>query len=171
VAELEEDIEALAEAVRNDTDGYQPPEELIADPAPVPAKNLAAQIGEMTMGQKLKLALRGNRETRGLLMRETSTIIQRFLIENPRLTEDEVVSITKSRIMVTEILARIAKNREWAGNYQIRYALVTNPRTPIALAMGFVPTLQDRDLRMLAKSHNVPSAVVSTARRILMSRP
>jgi hypothetical protein len=171
VSDLEEDVEALAEAVRNDTDGYTPPEDMTAEPAPVPAKNLAALIGEMTMGQKLKLALRGNRETRAILMRETSTIIQRFLIENPRLTEDEIVNIAKSRIIVTEILARIAKNREWAANYQIRHALVTNPRTPIALAMNFVPTLQDRDLRMLAKSHNVPSAVVSTARRILMSRP
>lgn len=170
MAELEEDIDAIAEAVRNDQDGYTPPDELIDEPAPITAKNLSAQIAEMSMGQKLKLALRGNREARAILMRDTSVMIQRFLLENPRLTEDEVVSIAKSRIMVSEVLAKIAKNREWMGNYQVRLALVCNPRTPLALSLSFVPMLQERDLRMLAKSHNVPSAVVSTARRIVAGK-
>ena len=115
--------------------------------------------------------LRGNRETRTVLIRDTSVMVQRFLIENPRLTEDEVATIAKSRNIVSEILGRIAKNREWMRNYLVRQALVGNPRTPIGIAVGLVATLQERDQRMLAKSHNVPSAVTSTARRILMSKP
>ena len=171
MSDLEEDIEAIAEAVRNDEDGFTPPEAMIVEPTPELTKNLAALIGEMSMGQKLKLALRGNRETRMILMRDTSVMIQRFLLENPRLTEDEIVNIAKSRIIVSEVLAKIAKNREWVRIYQVRLALTTNPRTPIGIAVGFVPTLQDRDLRLLAKSHNVPSAVTSVARRIMMSKP
>jgi hypothetical protein len=170
VPDEEYDIEAIAEAVRTDQDGYTPPEEMTAEPAPVPALNLAAQIAQLTMPQKLKLALRGNREARAILMRDSSIMVQRFLIENPRLTEDEVVSICKSRTIDSEILSKVAKRREWMRNYQVRHALVTNPRTLTGLAVGLVATLQDRDLRMLTKSHNVPSAVVATARRIVMGR-
>lgn len=170
MAHIDEDIEALAESVRNDEDGYTPPDELIAEPAPESAKNLAAQIAEMSMGQKLKLALRGNREARAILMRDTSTMVQRFLIENPRLTDDEIVSIAKSRIIVSEILGRIAKNREWASIYLVRVALVQNPRTPLPIALGMVPTLQDRDLRLLGKSKGVPTAVSQAARRLMMTR-
>lgn len=169
--DVEEDLEAIAAAVRKDEDGYTPPDEMIAEPSPVTAMNLAARISLMSIPQKLKLALRGNRETRAILIRDTSVMVQRFLLENPRLTEDEVVSIAKSHTIVSEILGRIAKNREWMGNYLVRHALVGNPRTPIGIAVGLVKTLQERDQRMLAKSHNVPTAVVSTARRILMSKP
>lgn len=170
MADLDEDIEGIAEAVRTDQDGYTPPEEMTAEPSPADAKNLAAQIADMTMGQKLKLALRGNREARAILMRDTSTMVQRFLLENPRLTDDEIVSIAKSRIIVSEILGRIAKNREWANIYLVRVALVQNPRTPLPIALTMVPTLQDRDLRLLAKSKSVPSAVAASARRLMMTR-
>jgi hypothetical protein len=170
VADLEDDIEAIAEAVRNDEDGFTPPDELTAEPSPLSAQNLAAQIAQMTMGQKLKLALRGNREARAILMRDTSTMVQRFLIENPRLTDDEIVSIAKSRTIVSEILARIAKNREWSTIYLVRLALVQNPRTPLPMSLTMVPTLQDRDLRLLAKSKSIPGAVAAAARRLMITR-
>jgi hypothetical protein len=170
VADFEEEFAAIADAVRNDTDGFTPPQELITEPAPEPAQNLAAKIGQMTVAQKLKLALRGNRETRAILMRDTSVMVQRFLIENPRLTDDEIVSIAKSRIVVSEILTKLSRNREWMRNYLVRHALVQNPRTPSAIAVGLVPTLQERDQRLLAKSHSVPSVVAGAARRILMGK-
>ena len=166
----EEDFAAIEDAVRNDTDGYTPPEEMITEPAPEPAQNLAAKIGQMSIAQKLKLALRGNREARAILMRDTSVMVQRFLIENPRLTEDEVVSIAKSRIIVSEVLTKVARNREWMRNYLVRHALVANPRTPAGIAVGLVATLQERDQRLLAKSHSVPAVVATTARRLLMGK-
>lgn len=166
----EEDIEAIAEAVRNDEDGYTVPEEMVVEPSPVTAMNLASRISLMTIPQRLKLALRGNREVRMILMRDTSVMIQRFLVENPRLTEDEIVSIAKTRTMVSEVLARIARNREWMRNSLVRLALVNNPRTPIGIAVAIVPTLQERDQRLLAKSHSVQTAVAATARRILMGK-
>jgi hypothetical protein len=166
----EENIEAIAEAVLRDQDGYDPPAELTHEPAPPAAKNLAAEIAAMKMGQKLKLALRGNREVRGLLSREHSVMIQRFLIENPRLTEEVIIAMAKSRTVDGEILARISKRQEWVRNYQVRLALVTNPKTPMAVAIRFVSGLLDRDIRLLAKSRNVPSAVSVAARRIVQGR-
>lgn len=169
--EVDEALEAIAEAVRNDEDGYIPPEEMTAEPAPVTALNLAAQISLMTIPQRLKLALRGNREARAILMRDTSVMVQRFLIENPRLSEDEIVNIAKTRTMVSEVLGRIARNREWMRNYLVRLALVNNPRTPVGISVSIVPSLQERDQRMLAKSHSVQSIVATTARRILVGKP
>ena len=56
-------------------------------------------------------------------------------------------------------------------NYQIRLALAGNPKTPLVIALKQVSTLDDRDLRTIAKSKNVPQAVGAQARRILMTRP
>lgn len=165
----EEELEAIARAVANNEDGYEPPAHLIQEPAP-PSRNLAAEIAAMRMGQKLKLALRGNRDVRAVLMRDPSAMVQRFLIENPRLTEEEVIAMAKSRTVDAEILGRIAKRQDWLRNYQVRLSLVTNPKTPQAVAMRFVSGLLERDIRMLAKSRNVPSAVTTAARRIVQGR-
>ena len=166
----EEDLEAVVQAVLRDEDGYAPPAELVNEPAPPLSKNLAAEIAAMKMGKKLKLALRGNREVRGILVREHSPMILRLLIQNPRLTEEEVIAIAKSRTVDAEILASVSKRNEWIRNYQVRLALVTNPKTPLGVAMRFVASLLDRDIRLLAKSRNVSGGVVSAARRIVDGR-
>ena len=54
-------------------------------------------------------------------------------------------------------------------NYQIRLALTTNPKTPVVISMRQVPTLSERDIRLLAKSKNVPQAVASQCRRIMFT--
>ena len=170
----EEDIEAIAEVVLRGEDDYVLPEELVEEPvepvAQPPDRNLAAQIREMGVGQRLKLALRGNREARQILMRDTNRIIQRFLIQNPRLTDDEVIMIAKNRNFDREILARIGSKKEWARNYQVRLALVTNPKTPLNVAIGFVSTLLERDIRLLAKNKNIPAAVTGKAKRLIQER-
>jgi hypothetical protein len=38
------------------------------------------------------------------------------------------------------------------------------------LALRFVPTLHPRDLRQLAKSKNVPSAICGMAKRLVIDR-
>ena len=49
-------------------------------------------------------------------------------------------------------------------------ALATNPKTPQGMAMKYVNYLQDKDLRMLMKSKDVPSNVSAHARRILTKK-
>ena len=51
-----------------------------------------------------------------------------------------------------EALRVIAENREWVRNYQVRLALITNPKTPLPIALRHVPSLDERDVRMLSRS-------------------
>ncbi|MFN8642481.1 MAG: hypothetical protein U0802_12830 [Candidatus Binatia bacterium] len=52
----------------------------------------------------------------------------------------------------------------------MKLALATNPKTPLPLAVRLVPSLLPRDLRNLAKSKNVPSAVNGLAKRLVIER-
>ena len=61
----------------------------------------------------------------------------------------------------------IAMNKDVTRNYKVKHALATNPKTPNAIALKFVNYLQDKDLRNLMKSKDVPSVVSTHARRIL----
>ncbi|MBX3027114.1 hypothetical protein KF840_19605 [bacterium] len=165
-------LEALAEDIQQDRDTIVVPQDLVEELPPEKkiSRNLAAEIQQMTVGERLKLALKGNRDARMILIRDSSRVVQRFVLQNPRITEEEVVALAKNRSIDRELLDQICRRKEWLGNYQIKLALATNPKTPLALAVRLVPSLLPRDLRGLAKSKNVPSAVNGLAKRLVIER-
>lgn len=132
--------------------------------------NLYALIQTMTVMEKIKLARMGNKEARGLLVRDRNKIVAAAAMRSPKVTEQEVVSFAKARNVSDEVLRIIASNREWTRNYQVKLALATNPKCPQSWAMKFLNYLQDRDLRGIMRSKDVPSVVAHHARRILSKK-
>ena len=167
------DAEAIARAVEAGTDDIVVPAEMLVEEpeaaTPPLARSLYAQIINMGIGEKIKLALRGNRDARAILIRDAQKLIRRFVLQNPRVTDTEVIAVARNRSADEELLRIIFERREWMRNYQIRLALATNPKTPLVLALKQLTTLTDGDLRLLTKSKNVSATVASQARRILMT--
>ena len=109
-------------------------------------------------------------EARSLLVRDRNKVVAIAAVTSPKITENELVGIAKSRNVGDEVIRIIARNKDVTRNYQVKVALATNPKTPQATAMMFVNYLQDRELRSLMKSKDVPSAISMHARRILMRK-
>jgi hypothetical protein len=131
------------------------------------SSTLYAQLLTMGLNEKIKLALRGNKEARVLLARDASKTIRRYVLQNPRITEEEVVHVARDRQADEEMLRTIMNKREWMKLYQVRLGLVKNPRTPLANAIRILGTLIGRDVERIAKSRDVPQGVVAQARRVL----
>jgi len=168
----DDDLTELAEAIEQGRDTIEVPEALLEEHPPEQqvAKSLQAELQGMRVGERLKLALKGNRDVRTLLIRDANRMVQRFVLLNPRITDEEVLAIAKNRSVDREVLETVCRKKEWVSNYQVRLALATNPKTPLGVAVRFVPTLLPRDLRTLAKSKNVPAAICSMAKRLVIER-
>jgi hypothetical protein len=166
------DIEALAEQIRLGQDEIQLPDDLLRELGldTAQARNMFALIQQMSIGERLKLALKGGRDARAILIRDSNRLVQRFVMQNPRLTEDEVLAMCRNRNIDSDVLRIVGDNREWTKSYQVRMGLASNAKTPLAIALSFVQGLVEKDIRLLAKSRNVSSAVASKARRILVER-
>ena len=132
--------------------------------------NLYALIQQMNIVQKVKLARLGNKEARGLLVRDRNKVVAVAAATSPKLTGNEVVGFAQSRNVCDEVLRLISNNRHWTRNYKVKLSLATNPKTPQPTAMKFVNFLQDSDLRSIVKSKDVPTAISTHARRILMKK-
>ncbi len=132
--------------------------------------NLFSAIQKMSVMQKIKLARVGGKEARMLLIRDRNKIVSTSVIQSPKITETEVVTIAKSRNVSDEILRLISNNRDWTKSYQIKSALATNPKCPQPVAIKFLNYLPERDLRTIMKSKDVPSAISAHARRILQKK-
>ncbi len=172
----DEALLALAQEIQEGRDAIELPRDLVEEPlAKAPAepqvlqKNLQARILMMKTGEKLKLALVGHRDARTILMRDGLFIVKKFVMMNPRISDDEVTAVAKNRHVERELIDMIVRRKEWMANYQIRLALVTNPKTPVTIALKQLNSLMTRDLRNLAKSKNVPAAVNSAAKRMILT--
>jgi len=128
---------------------------------------LYQKIQMMTVSQKIKLALLGNKEARSVLIRDSNRVVVESVIKSPRITDGEIISITNSRNTSEDILRMIAANREWQKNYRIRQALASNPKTPVPIALKLLETLSKQDLKNLSKSKNISTVVATTAKRLL----
>jgi hypothetical protein len=125
---------------------------------------------EMTVSEKIKLALTGDKEWRMLLIKDINKLVSGSVIKNPRITEAEILLISKSHLNNDDILRDICINKDWTKNYQIKKSLVENHKTPLHFALRFLSGLTDKDLGVLAKSKNVSSVISTQARRMLLNK-
>jgi len=132
--------------------------------------NLFALVQKMNVMQKIKLARLGNKEARGLLIRDRNKIVAAGAIRSPKITENEVEGYAKARNISDEVLRIIASNREWTRNYSVKLGLATNPRCPVSMSLKFLNFFQDKDLKNIMKSKDVPSPIATHARRILQKK-
>jgi hypothetical protein len=124
----------------------------------------------MGVGDKIKMALTGDKEWRSLLIKDSNKLVNGAVVKNPRITEPEILTIAKSVIQNEEILRVICHNKEWIKNYEIRKALVLNNKTPLPVALRFMAFLTEKDLTGMSKSKNISSVLANQARRVLFGK-
>jgi hypothetical protein len=128
------------------------------------------RIMRMGVKDRVKLAMKGDREARNILIRDSNRMVSQAVVQNPRITENEIEKIAAMRTVSEDILRQIATNRNWARNYSIVHTLARNPRMPIGNVMTILTRLQLRDLAALAKNRNVSDAVRRQALRLSQAR-
>lgn len=139
-------------------------------PEAAPREALAVRIRKLAVPARVKLALTGGKEARQILARDHVKLVQQCVLYNPRISLEEVAAMAKNRSLHGELLRHIANQRDWVRQYQIRLALVLNPKTPLQVSLNLFSGIQERDVRLLAKSRNVPSVLQAQARRTLLRR-
>ncbi|HMT07980.1 MAG TPA: armadillo/beta-catenin-like repeat-containing protein [Pyrinomonadaceae bacterium] len=128
------------------------------------------RVMKMGVKDRVKLGMKGDREARNILIRDPNKLVSSAVINNPKITEQEVEMVATMKSVSEDILRQIAMNRQWGRSYTISLNLAKNPRTPLANSMTIMSKLQLRDLVGLSKDRNVPEAVRRHATRLLAAR-
>jgi hypothetical protein len=134
----------------------------------VPAErvSLIRRLMFMNARDRLKLAMKGDREARSILIRDSNRVVAAGVIHNPRIMDQEIENIAAMRNVSDEVLRLIAMNRAWARSYPIIHNLVRNPRSPIPTVIGILPRIHSKDLQHLSGNRNVSAAVRRQAQRL-----
>lgn len=134
------------------------------------ARPLFAQLADMTITAKIRRAMLGNSSERLLLIRDKNRLVSEAAARSPRMTENDAAQISASRAVSENVLRIIANSREFTRSYQVKLNLISNPLTPLTFTSRLMPHLRVADLKVLARSKNVPGAVSKAAKQTLMRR-
>jgi hypothetical protein len=153
---------------------HEPADEAAAA-APTPEQealrlNMTQRVLKMSVAQKIKLATLGNREARTLLLRDANRLVSLAAAQSPRITDGEILGLANSKTSSADVLRYIYESRDYTKIYSLRAALVRNPKVPLPTALKFLPTLQERDIKELARDRNVPATVQAQAKAWVMKR-
>ena len=127
-------------------------------------------IGSLKVPEKIQLALKGNKEARTLLLKDPNRQVFMAVVASPRLTDEEVDNMAQSKNMPDEVLRAMARNPAWVRRYSVTSGLVNNPKTPLAVSLGFLKNLRAKDLERLSKNKGVPAALRTTAFKMVLRK-
>jgi hypothetical protein len=146
--------------------------EAIADAEPDAAKRttLLQRIAKMNVAQRVQFAVKGGSEARRTLIRDTNKVVQRAVLQSPRLTDQEVEGFAAMSTLTDEILRLIANNRVFRKNYSVVRNLLNNAKTPLDVSLHMLPLLNAQDLKRLTTNKNIPETLRSTAIKLQRTR-
>jgi hypothetical protein len=122
-------------------------------------EQLIARLPQLPLGQKITLARRGPARVAGALLAEGHTHIAPIVLDNPYLTEAQILKALSREKLPGPVIPAIVQHRKWSLSYNIRLALIRHPAAPLATILSYLPQLTVSDLRELAAPGIVPESL------------
>jgi hypothetical protein len=136
---------------------------------------IIARLPQLPLGQRITLARRGPARVAGALIATGHAQVLELALDNPRLTETQVLKVLWHDKLPQVVVLTVANHRKWSQHYNVRLALVRNSSTPLAIVLSYLPQLTVVDLRVLAAPGIVPEnlrkyLLAEVHRRMLASK-
>jgi hypothetical protein len=141
-----------------------------AEPDAARRQTLIQRISKMTVAQRVQFAIKGGSEARRTLIRDGNKVVQRAVLQSPRLTDQEVEAFASMSSLTDEVLRLIAGNRAFRKNYVVVRNLINNPKTPLDVTLHMLPMLNAQDLKRLTLNKNIPETLRTTAFKLQRTR-
>lgn len=126
---------------------------------------------ELTVGERRTLARMPNRRAFEKLLVDPHPLVIGQLLENPRLTEDDVVRLVTRRPVRPEAITAIARSERWLKRPRVRLAILLNPGSPPDVAMPLLATCTRRELLEILHGTDTSKVLRATARELFARRP
>ena len=163
--QLQEILKTTLEAENAFADG-------VSDAETDPSKRvtLMQRLARMNVVARVQTALKGDKQERSALIRDPCKVVQRAVLQSPRISEKELEAFAAMSTLSEEVLRLIANNKRLRKNYAITHNLVFNAKTPLDISLHLLPNLTLPDLKALGMSRNVPDTLRKMAGRLLIQR-
>ncbi len=129
------------------------------------------RINQLPLGQKRMVARRGSARVAGALLTDPNVAVVALALENPFLTESQILKTLARATLPAENVAAIARHAKWSAHITVRLALVRHPRAPLDRILAFLPELTLSDLEDLLSLAHLPANLRQYLQHELAHRP
>jgi hypothetical protein len=143
--------------------------------SPVELRRLAeervlAKLLQLPLGQRLMLARRASARIASALIAQGPEQVARIALNNPFLTEAQLLKTLAKEGLPAQIAAAIAMHEKWSKLMNVRIALLRHPHSPLERVLAFVPDLLRGDMEDLIKLLRLRESVRARLRHELAHR-
>ena len=128
------------------------------------------KIAKLDIRGRIALAMRGNKEDRSILIRDSTKLVSLAVLDSPKVSDAEVEAFALQKNVLEAVLRAIPMKRKYAKNYNIMRNLVYNPRTPLDLSLGLMKGLLIHDLKNLSSNKEVSDTIRKVALRMFRQK-
>jgi len=128
------------------------------------------KIAKLDIRGRITLAMRGSKEDRSILIRDSTKLVAIAVLESPKISDGEVEKIALQKNVLEAVLRAIPMKRRFAKNYSIMRNLVYNPRTPLDLSLGLMKNLLIHDLKNLSGNKEISDTIRKVALRMFRQK-
>ena len=133
-------------------------------------RRLQERLPGLAVGEKIALARRASATLVGALRLDPNPRVVTALLENPRLTEAQLVPLASHERANPRCLAALAASPRWASRRAVRTALCRNPATPLATALRLLPGLSRADAAAVAADTRLAPTLRTRAHDLARAR-
>lgn len=119
---------------------------------------------------RMHKAMTADKDALGASLKDPSGKVVMALLSNPNITEDHLYVLAKRRDLPGDVLEAIGGRKFSAEGQRVKLALVNNPRTPRRVALGFLRSIELRDVAFVTRNKMLPTELRQAAEGMLKDR-
>jgi hypothetical protein len=132
---------------------------------------LREQIPDLRLGDRATLARIATPPVLSMLLSDGEPKVAEACLVNPRLREEDLLLALGQPLVTRALIEAAAASFRWRESYRVRLALVLQPRTPLAVALGQLSSLLPRDLERVARTQGLSPLIHAAALRVASEAP
>lgn len=128
------------------------------------------KMERLTLGERRSLSKSNLKKNIEMLLSDPDPVVVTNLLNNPRITEREVLKIASKRPNSAQALKLLALHAKWSKRYEVAKAVVLNPYTPPRISIALLEKMLQQDLKAIAEDATIHPEVRDAARELFLNR-
>lgn len=128
------------------------------------------KMEHLTLGERRSLSKSQLKKNIDMLLSDPDPVVIGNLLNNPRITEREVLKIASKRPNSGRILKLVALHPKWSKRYEVAKAVALNPYTSPRVSIALIEKMLTQDLITISDDGTIHPEVRESAKDLLSDR-
>jgi hypothetical protein len=128
---------------------------------------LRERLPQLELGEKISIAHSAPPGLIPVLAASNHARVVQSLLRNPRMQEQDVLTLVKRETTSGSVLRVVAQSERWVVRPPVTTGIACHPNTPVHVALTLLGRMPRRTLKALVNSNELRPVVAIRARKIL----